>query len=253
LTIEPGTTLLMPEDGYFKVNGGGLIAQGTPSQPITFTRASAQPWGRIYYEANVDPSSHLSHVNLLGAGGPDGSLTISDVELGIMLDNLTITDNPNSAGVFTRSPFMQLRDSRIENNQEGVHFNLGGGGQLRRNIIQNNPVGGVLVTSNNPDTCVDAIGNYWGSPDGPVDSSNVEDACFNATTNAGGGDSVSDDVLYYPWLPNEFGILNDRSSLSPEPYWVPADGVHTATLIITARDGQGNPLQGKEIQIETNI
>lgn len=254
LTIEPGTTLLMPEDGYFKVNAGGLIAEGTPTQPITFTRASsALPWGRIYFEANTDPSSRLSYVNLLGAGGPDGSLAIWDVELGMVLSNLTITDNPNSAGVFTRSPFILLRDSRIEDNQIGVHFDLGGGGQLRRNIIQNNPGGGVLVTSNNPDTCVDAIANYWGSSDGPADSSNVKDACYSTATNAGSGDSVSDDVLYKPWLSGETSILDDRSSLSPDPFWVPADGVHTATLTITARDGLGVPLSDKEILVETTL
>jgi hypothetical protein len=253
LTIEPGTTLLMPPDAEIKVNAGGLIAEGTPTQPITFTRSGSLPWGRIYYEANVDPSSTLSHVSLLGAGGSDGSLTIWDVELGIMFAYLTVSDNPNSAGIFSRSPFMQLRDSSIEDNQIGVHFNLGGGGQLRRNIIQNNPGGGVLVTSNNPDTCVDAIGNYWGSSDGPADSSSVEDACYNTATNAGSGDSVSDDVFYSPWLPDETGILDDRSSLSPDPFWVPADGVHTATLTITARDGQGVPQAGRLIQVETNL
>jgi hypothetical protein len=206
LTIEPGTTVLMPAEGEIVVTSGGLIAVGTPTEPITFNQSGGGPWEGITYNSGVDPSSRFSHVSVLGTGGGlgfYGSLTIFDTDFALTVDHLNISGNPNYAGIYSRSQFLTMYDSRIENNETGVIFHFGGDGLLRGNIIQNNSGGGVIVTSNITDACVDAIGNYWGSPDGPADSSGALDSCGRTTTNAGGGNSVSDDVLYEAWLPGE--------------------------------------------------
>ncbi|MDX1435893.1 MAG: hypothetical protein R3335_03720 [Anaerolineales bacterium] len=206
LTIEPGTTVLMPADGKIVVTSGGLVAAGTSTEPITFSDSGGGPWEGITYNSGVDPSSRLSHISLLGTGGGlgfYGSLTIFDTDFELAVDHLNISGNPNYAGIYSRSQFLTMLDSRIENNETGVIIHFGGDGLLRRNIIQGNTMGGVVVMSNITNACVDAMGNYWGSPDGPLDSSNALDSCGRTTTNGGGGNAVSDDVLYEAWLPGE--------------------------------------------------
>ena len=72
LTVAPGTTVLAQSYGL-KVHGA-LRATGTPSQPITFTSASATPapgqWKGIIFEADSDDArSLLEYVSVGYAGG----------------------------------------------------------------------------------------------------------------------------------------------------------------------------------------
>ena len=47
LTVEPGVTLRFQAGRSLRVEGGRLVAEGTLSQPILFTRDGADPWGAI--------------------------------------------------------------------------------------------------------------------------------------------------------------------------------------------------------------
>ncbi len=50
LTVEPGVTLRFQAGRALRVEGGRLVAEGTPSQPVTFTRDGADPWGAIVFQ-----------------------------------------------------------------------------------------------------------------------------------------------------------------------------------------------------------
>lgn len=248
LTIAAGTTVEMTATAGIKVNSGGLLVEGAPATPITITRApGAATWDRLYFEANINPASRLSFVTIEHAGGVNGAIDFRGVAL--TLNHVTVRHATN-AGLYTRA-FAQVTDSLFEQNGEGVRFQYGAWGVLRRNIIQDNGVG-ITVLNNSGNACIDAMGNYWGSEQGPADAADILDACNLTTTNVSPGNSVSRDVLYRPWLseaPGEGAI--DASRIAAEDFWIIADGVHTTTLTITARDAQGSPLVGKQIALET--
>jgi uncharacterized repeat protein (TIGR01451 family) len=88
LTVTPGTELLFPGDSYkfllLVQSGGALVAEGTASQPITFTASITQPgsWQGIQVDANA--SVHLAYVDLgfAGAGSkPALNTSASDVQV----------------------------------------------------------------------------------------------------------------------------------------------------------------------------
>jgi hypothetical protein len=172
----------------------------------------------------------------------DGALTISDA---------TIQDSAGPGVTATSGSFLEITDSTIDSNDVGVEFRVGSRGVLRRNTFTNNTNGGV-VNDDSRGSCVDAMGNYWDSADGPADPSAELDDCNLTVTNAGGGDAVSDNVLYDPWLTAPPGdAAASASSISPDPFWIIANGVDSAAVTVTLRDGAGNPLPGKEIALQT--
>jgi VCBS repeat-containing protein len=249
LTIEPGTTIQMEEGMGFRVGEGTLLANGTPTEPITFTRASenAGQWGNILLISNIDPPASFSYVSLLHAQGDGGAINHQAGQL--KLDHVTAKFNQN-AGVYSQGDFVQIKDSVFQLNRQGIRLQHGAGGLLRRNDISNNTEAG-LVIQDNDDVCVDALQNYWGSPNGPSDTSSSEDACGSTATNDSSGDSISDGALYSPWLSSLDGQRQGASRISPAEFWVIANGVQSTTLDITVRDAQGVPLADKEIALET--
>lgn len=251
LTIDPGATLLMDEGTDIRVISGGLVAEGTADAPITFTRPdeTSLPWERILIDDRFSESeSSLSHVNVSYAGHVDGAIYLQEGALSI--DNATIQNN-SGPGVTANNSFVEIVDSTIDSNDVGVDFRNTSRGVLRRNTLTNN-TGGAVVNDNSDAACVDAMGNYWGSPDGPADPSAELDDCNLTATNAGSGDAVSDNVLYDPWLTAPpADAAASTSSLSPDPFWVLANGADSANLTITLRDADGNPLPGKEITLQT--
>lgn len=249
LTLEPGVTLWVGEDSLIRVNNGGLIAEGTVTKPITITKVPSGPlWRQILFEGNIVPGSRLAYVNIEYAGNSDQpTLEIQDGTLS--LDHVTVRYNDHAPAIYSSVPMVEIKNSTIAFNKVGFQFDLGAGGLLRNNLIQGNSDGGILVTGNGKKTCIDALGNDWGNASGPADGSATLDNCNQAKSNAGGGDAVSDDVLYEPWLSG--AGLNDRSSISPDPYWVIANGLDQALLTITVRDANGRPVPGKLITLSS--
>ena len=261
LTIEPGTSFLVhPDVGIdigtlFNANTA-LLAEGTATDPITFTRLSetSGPWDNLTFGLDPDAqtSSRLSYVNVLYGGGTASSGARAAVEQqgegSLILDHVQILHSEN-AGFYAGNGSATINDSRFELNRQGIR--VYDTGVLIRNsaIVDNSEIG--LLNETPDDLCVDALGNYWGASNGPADVSGAADACDEGRTNSGAGEGVSDGVLYEPWLGSEAGGLADRSQISPDAFWVIANGVDSATLTITARDGQGNPLTGKQIQVES--
>ena len=250
LTIAPGTTIEMATDAGFWINSAGLVIAGTPTAPITITRAPATAtWNRIYFEENINPASRLAHVTIDYAGGINGAIDYRGDTMDV--DAVTVRYATN-AGLFTRGTFVQVKDSVFEQNGDGLRFQGGAGGVLRNNVIRNNTLSGVTVDTGG-NACIDAMGNFWGAANGPVESTATLDACNLTTTTAGSGDAVSADVIVSPWLSEPpGGGPADASQIAAQDFWVIADGVQTTTLTVRARDAQGAPLVGKQIVLQTN-
>ncbi|MCB0116406.1 MAG: hypothetical protein KDD84_20050, partial [Caldilineaceae bacterium] len=219
LTIPPGTniSIVATEGQPAGLNVlGSLHAVGAPTQPITFTQISGafQPDSRIDLRGD---GSQLAYVVLDGLSGEPGALNV-------------YANTPTLA-------WLTIRNSL----NHGLYVEDGGALAVHNSIFQDNDDHGVF--NNTPAQPVDATGNYWGALSGP----------FHPTLNPSAvGDSVSDGVLFEPWLtapPAADGVIVSRSAadystLSHQdgaPGYVrrypdgtqvvfDADGIHTHTL-----------------------
>ncbi len=108
VTIEPGVTIEMPEDGFIRVGqytSGKLVAVGTAEKPITFTSKAkdkaAGDWEKIMFDEYAMKSSALKYCNIEYAGdGGDGAVEVYYTSVAI--DSCTIT-NSSSYGVLVNS------------------------------------------------------------------------------------------------------------------------------------------------------
>ena len=108
VTIEPGVTMSMVENGYIRVGydtSGKLTAIGTEEKPITFTSnltdKAAGDWQGIEFEQYASKSSVLKncHIEYAG-GGDDGAVYV--YYTAVAIDSCTIT-NSSSYGVLVNS------------------------------------------------------------------------------------------------------------------------------------------------------
>jgi hypothetical protein len=260
LTVEPGVTFLMHPNAELNIGtslgrGASLVAEGTAGAPITFTRLneSSAPWRRLHLQLYPEAQAHLQHV-AFSYGGSVGPAMIEQLGEGtLILDHVTASQSL-SAGLHARGS-VSVNDSAFEFNQTGLEFWFTADAVVRNSAIRNNVEGGLHSLDSGANfnrNCIDAIGNFWGSPSGPADSHDQADACGNARTNTGAGDSVSGGVLYEPWLPGD-GPLLDRGTIQPDQFYVIADGVDSTAVIIRLRDAQGNPLSGKQVQLNSTV
>ncbi len=177
LSLQPGTSLRFDKNQYGSATGilvkehAGLYALGTAEDPILFTGSTETPGWWTGIEATYAKASVvLNHCEI--AYGANANLAL--------YGNSAVSPSPVSVqncdihhsakkGIFldwvlTEPPF--VRNNQIhDNGAEGI-------------TNWNAPV-------------LDARQNYWGAPSGP----------FHATQNpAGLGDTVGDNILFYPWL-----------------------------------------------------
>lgn len=108
VTIEPGVTMSMVENGYIRVGcytSGKLTAVGTEEKPITFTSnltdKAAGDWRGIYFDPYSSKSSALKNCHIEYAGdGDDGAVYV--YYTAVAIDSCTIT-NSSSYGVLVNS------------------------------------------------------------------------------------------------------------------------------------------------------
>ncbi len=172
LVIEPGVTMRFVTNSTLYV-AGRLIAAGTPEEPIIFSATSPTPgfWAglNIIGTFSNPATAVLSHAIIeYGGSGPSGG-------------NLRVE---NARAI--------VEYCRIQHSAAyGVHVSSSGVPKIIYSQIIDNALGGVknLMTA----TQVSALHNWWGDASGP----------FHPDTNPDGlGNSVSDNVLYDPWLTN---------------------------------------------------
>lgn len=108
VTIEPGVTIEMPEDGMIRVGqytSGKLVAVGTAEKPITFTSKAkdkaAGDWDNIEFHEYASKSSALKNCIIEYAGSGDyGAVEV--YYTAVAIDSCTIT-NSSSYGVLVNS------------------------------------------------------------------------------------------------------------------------------------------------------
>ncbi len=208
LTVSSGCVLTFCEGVQLSIGHqtgstylGGLIANG-----VTFTALEPTPgyWNGITFCRHADDDNCILENCLVEYGGANQA-------------NVQFYDTPGIVNGCSlhQSLYYGIRcyggnatptitNSYIANNQIGIHCEsngnpLIGGATGNANAIMDNTLYGVNNTSTGID--VDATYNWWGSADGPTTSRT--------------GDSVSDHVLYDPWLttplteaPSNFDLLS---------------------------------------------
>lgn len=258
--IDPGVTLLIHSDKDITIGSlygdARLLVRGTEDMPVTFDRLDDQsaPWGSIIFDAFSVTDSELRWTNLLYGGGlPDEREAVLDkAGKGTLTLNHVAVKLSMNAAVEGTGGAIQVNRSLFQSNRRGINLWDTQSVWVRNSQFAGNSEGGLI--NNRPKTCVYAPGNWWGHSSGPGDSSAItNDGCAPAgRTNAGSGDSVSDGVIYWPWLQSGDFTVQDRSSISPgDMFYIIADGVDAGQLTVTLRDANGQPRAGKEVRLET--
>ncbi|MFV1859544.1 MAG: Ig-like domain-containing protein [Anaerolineales bacterium] len=262
LTIDPGLTFLMYPQTDVLIGSsfgrrGSLVINGTAAEPVTFTRLDefSAPWGHLRASLYSDTAVSLDYVNF-SYGGDSVVGTIYQLGSGAVNLDYVSVQNSLSAGFYGGggggNGQATINNSSFELNDTGLEFLSGFSAIIRNSTIANNVTAGVSTTDNGNNTCIDAIGNFWGANNGPADSDGGNDACGNGRTNSGSGSNVSNGVLYDPWLPGS-GSLQDRGRIVADKFYIITDGVDAAQVEITLRDAQGNPLSGKQVQLRATV
>lgn len=98
LIIEPGVVVKLTRGTYFRVHGGGMRAEGTPSSPVVFTSAEASPspgdWQSIQLAEDVVAHFDYCHIEYATIGisvyAGAGACDIKD-DISITISNCTIS------------------------------------------------------------------------------------------------------------------------------------------------------------------
>lgn len=259
-TIDPGVKMLMHPGRLLEIGSNDtaqLLAVGTEDEPIIIDRlnASSDNWRWIGFNPFNEVGSKLEHVQILHGGGTPGKdrgAIAKSNDTPLELNHVTVR-NSATAGLYATDGNVTINNSTFDSNDLGVGVD-GAQAVIRNSSFVNNQTAGLL---NEEDSiCVDAAGNYWGAANGPADAGTDTTACNDGgRTNAGNGAAVSDGVIYQPWLPSaDPADLTDRSTISSDDkLWILANGQDAAELTITVRDGDGNPVPGKTVELETTL
>jgi hypothetical protein len=168
LTIDPAVELRLTSGFVLDVQPNAtVLAEGTPTQPITFTAnlATPVPGSWAYFILRSGSHASLAHCDLGYAG------------------------QSSHPALYVDSSDVQMEFCRVHDNlDEGLEVRSSAQPLLHFNRIEDNGFG---LRNDTPLVPVDARQNWWGDASGP----------YHPTLNPGGlGDQVSDGVLFDPWL-----------------------------------------------------
>jgi hypothetical protein len=217
LTIQPGVVVKF-ESGKLMQVSGTLVAQGTVSQPITFTSNQAIPqpgdWGNIAFTATAITTALDAEGNYLSGSilqycfveyGGHGAASAIDTR-SLLIDHCTVRDN-DARGIY--DPGSETAPSRITNNTISGNSSLDAGGGI---YTENSTVSGNAITANWAETnaggiyaanstvngntissngSLDSGGGIW-SEDSTVSGNTISD---NWAGTYGGGISAQDSTM----------------------------------------------------------
>jgi hypothetical protein len=235
LTIDPGSELQFTST-YGLFIGGQLKAIGLPDQPITFTSQTHTPGGWLGLDVDggaTNAVAQLDHAAIEYGGGGSSAANVTVNHGQIIAHHTTVRYSA----------------------KDGVRFVVSAGGSILNSQIVSNSqtittAYGVYVTD--PTRAVLATNNWWGDPNGPTTS-----ATPNCST--GQGSKVTSGVLFRPVLTDtnlsaEFPLSDaPQLTLTPRRWFAPAEGVSKIYFDIVLRDGNGAPLAGRTVHLNSSL
>jgi parallel beta-helix repeat protein len=153
LTIDPGVEVRFSSQTVLIV-GGVLIADGSETDPILLTSASASPepgdWAGVTFENLSNAGSVFRHVTVenAGFGATNSAVYYRTGAFGVPVSHATIRHTAGN-GIDTRASNPVLEDLTVtENAGYGVFSDLFSNFELRNSTITDNSSGGVRVPIN---------------------------------------------------------------------------------------------------------
>jgi len=211
LTIASGTTMQFRDPSDDLIVVGALRATGTSTLPILFTSDDATKapgqWGRIFVrDASRDEDTLFENVLLeYGGGFQDAQLVLEQAS-----PSMTRLSSRFSRqdGLYMTGSNPTINQSRFEDNlRAGIRAATGSSPVIRGSTFLNNTGHGVENTDRS--LTIDANGNFWGDPSGPLDTLNQDG--LDQLNEDSGGESVSE---YVQWANP---LIQDIPFISLEP------------------------------------
>ncbi|ACM22020.1 repeat-containing protein [Geotalea daltonii FRC-32] len=221
LTIDPGVVVKFNTNTSLQIGSGSsrgsIIADGGTAA-ITFTSSQGTPtagsWSGITFSGDSASGSILNNivVEYGGSGGYYNNANVVFNSSSPVIRNSTIR---NSAGsgiyVYGAQNIPQVVGCTVTANKWGVYA-TSSNPYIVNSRIYGNSTAGVWNSSTTVD--VDARNNWWGADSGPTHASNP----------SGTGNSVSDKVLYNPWIGQTPGTGVTFSNVKVSPAAFNPDG-----------------------------
>ncbi len=237
LIIEPGLQMQFAQNAALSVEGT-LTAVGDKEHPILLTGSTQQPgwWAGLRVEgsaSNASANATLDYVTVEYGGG-NGYANVY-VAYGRVIISNSILRHSSKHGLYSwyGGAGSTIESSQIVDNADFGVYNIDGSK--------------ILLAAN----------NWWGSATGPLFSASQG----AANCNPGGmGSKVSGGVAFSPWLTSadaEPGpvLPSDMRTLSitPQRWFVPADGTSSLYVTIHLTDGSGRPVSGRQVQLSSTL
>jgi hypothetical protein len=232
LSLEPGVQVYFTENTHLVVLGD-LRAVGTDDRPITISGLSRQAGSwfgiRIGNSPFLPAAATLNNV-VVEYGGRANTANITAFQSKVRITNSVIR---NSGGA-------------------GLSFGVGtSGAVVETSHIVDNATFGIENTDTAPGRLILAMNNWWGAANGP--------SSVTGCHLGGAGSTVSGHVAVRPFLVSEDDVPGPVAAgdarilaLTPQRWFVPADGVTALHVTITLRDGRGRPLSGRRIRLSSH-
>ena len=196
LTLPAGLALRFPSSTRLEMVGA-LVAQGTVSQPITFTANTTEPVAGFWQglEFCNGGTGTLEYVTIEYAGYAGGFAAVEIHSDNVTMENCTVRNNAGP-GLYVYEVTTTITDSVIQSNGTAGILVERASVTVEGSTFSGNASYGIENVSLTP--TVQAKNNWWGHSSGP----------YHPDTNPYGlGSRVSDGVAYDPWLVSRPGDL----------------------------------------------